>query len=192
MRVKRPWFFCHLSNAQEAWDIARCQCSSTSPSQNAVNGCYFVLFLEATHPKTYPGPPVFPKFFEASKTDLSKIYAAKRSHLQMVKSHVSWAMVILADNFSNKSCHSGRIRRSEKQELIDENKKTIVIQPPENLFLHGGFNPFEKYHIVKLDHFPRDQSEKLGKNWNHHLGLLLADCKIRTFVKHLKPPPILV
>ena len=64
--------FCHRSNAQATWDIARCQCSSTSPSQNAVNGCYFVLFLEATHPKTYPGPPVFPKFFEASKTDLTK------------------------------------------------------------------------------------------------------------------------
>ena len=122
MRVKRPWCFCRRSNAQGTWDIARCQCSSTSPSPNAVNGCYFVLFLEAAHPKTYLGLQFSPSSLKLPK-QISQNLCCKRSHLQMVKSHVSWAMVILSDNFSDKSCHSGRIRRSEKQELIDMKTK---------------------------------------------------------------------
>ncbi len=27
--------------------------------------------------------------------------------------------------------------------------------PLQTLFLGGGFNPFEKYELVKLDHFPK-------------------------------------
>ena len=44
----------------------------------------------------------------------------------------------------------------------------LQFNDPWLTFLVGGFNPFEKYYIVKLEIFPK-YGMKIKNIWNHHL-----------------------
>ena len=86
----------------------------------------------------------------------------------MVKAQGAPLQTAISSNGKSGMCYA-RIYRLKFHQIIRWSQ--IAISSTESVFtkLVGGFNPFEKYYIVKLDHFPRDRDENKKCLSCHHL-----------------------
>lgn len=128
LRVKGPWFLSPF------WprDLGYCKMPVLFDISFRIDGCFFFCFWKQLIQKSTLGLQFSPSSWKFPKQILQNL-SCKRSDLQMVKSHVSWAMVILLEDFSNRSCYNGQIRRLRDKKWSVKTSKTIILQPVENL-----------------------------------------------------------